>query len=152
MQVSRETQTKLMQFVHRTIKPGEAFLLARLLADRIPVLGVEAGSPWEQTLKHRVAVDDVLYSLNEYLHIPQETRKNIYLMVERIWVWRQSVAAGTSNLLFSGDATSVVDDVTGILRSVNLSDVCPVADIAADANYIYDLFKQVVAGAWSQGV
>lgn len=150
MQVSQEVKVKLMQFIHRGIKPGEAFILARLLADRIPV-NVSDETGWGQTLKYRGHVDSVLYELNEYIHIPQETMKNIYLMVERIWKWRLSVSTGESNLLFTGDANSVIDDISGMLRTVHLSDVCPVADIVHDANYIYSLFKQVVDACWLNG-
>lgn len=150
MKLSPEIKSKLMRFVHRQIKPGEAFLLARLLADRIPI-ATESVEPWAQTLKYRQQVDGVIYGLNEYLHISQHNISNIHRMVERLWAWRLAVATGQSNLLFSGEVNNVVDDVTGILRSVNMSDIAPVADICQDANYIYDLFRQVVQAGWEPG-
>lgn len=147
MKVSTEVKSALMRFMHREIKPGEAFLLARVIADRIPV-DVSFDKPWEQTLRYRSNVDTVLYCVNDYIHIPQNTFKHIYLMIERIWVWRLSVARGDSNIIFSGDQCSVVDDISGLLRSVHLSDMSPVADMVGDANYIYSLFKQVVEATW----
>jgi hypothetical protein len=148
MSFSPEIQTKLMQLVHRAIKPGEALLLARLLADRIPVVGVVCDKPWEQTLRHRASVDEVLFTLNEYMHISPCSRDAIYAQIERVWLWRQSVASGQSNLVFSGSPDNVVDDLSGMMRCLNTDDVCPLTDIAMDANYIYDLFKRVVAVTW----
>jgi hypothetical protein len=149
MSLSPEIKTKLMLFVHRAIKPGECLLLARLLADRIPVVGVECEKPWEQTLQYRTSVDAVLFTLNEYIHISECNRELIYTQIGRLWVWRQSVASGQSCLVFSGSPDNVVDDLSGLMRSVNTDDLCPLADIAGDANYIYDLFKQVVCTTWN---
>lgn len=153
MHISQETQHKLMQFVHRTIKPGEAVILARLLADRIPVSGGDkTDNAWERTLQYRSYVDSVIFYLNDYIHIPSASRDNIYRMVDRIWMWRQSVACGESNLVFTGNTDSVVDDFTGVMRTVHLDDVCPIVDMLIDANYIYDLFKTVVRGIWNSEV
>lgn len=149
MLIKPETQRSLLQFAQRGIKKGESFLLARLIADRIPAgESVVTTQPWEQTLKHRPQVDNVIFFLNDYLHISSDEARRICQMVERIWLWRQSVACGKSNLIYSGDANSVVDDTTGILRTVNLDDICPLADVVQDANFIYGVFKDVVSANW----
>lgn len=151
MMVTSEVKSALMRFMQREIKAGEAVLLARLIADRIPVdMAVE--EPWMQTLKYRSQVDSVLFGLNEYIHIPTNTVSHIYLMVERIWHWRMCVAKGESNVLFSGDQCSVIDDFSGLMRHLNLSDISPLADMVDSANHMYGLFKQVVEANWSQGV
>ena len=72
-------------------------------------------------------------------------------MIDRIWAWRKSVASGQSTLLFSGETDKVVDDFSGVMRFALVNDVCPLMDMVNDANYMYDLFKQVVQSTWSAG-
>lgn len=151
MQLAPELQTKLMQLVQRGIKSGEKLLLARLIADRIPVGTTSNGKPWEVTLAHRNSVDSVLFTLNEYMHINKDDRESLYGMIDRIWAWRKSVASGQSTLLFSGETDKVVDDFSGVMRFALVNDVCPLMDMVNDANYMYDLFKQVVQSTWSAG-
>lgn len=150
MNVTPEVKGALMRFMQREIKAGEAVLLARLIADRIPV-DMSAEEPWQQTLKYRSSVNGVLFSLNEFIHIPTNTMSHIYLMIERIWMWRRCVASGDSNVIFSGDQCSVIDDFSGLMRHLNLSDISPVADMVMSANEMYQLFKKVVDATWNQG-
>lgn len=150
MKVSPEVKSALMRFMQREIKGGEAVLLSRLIADRIPV-DCTVEQPWQQTLQFRSKVDSVIFELNEYIHIPQNTHRHIYMMIERIWHWRMCIAKGESNIIFSGTQCTVVDDFSGLLRHLNLSDISPLADMVDSANYIYHLFKQVVDATWDNG-
>lgn len=151
MSLSKETKAKLVLFLHRRIKPGEAFLLARLLADRIPVSCNNVDKPWEQTLQYRKNVNNVVFALNEYLHIFTCDQDDINKSIDNIWLWRYNVATGASNLVFTGDDNRVTDDFSGVMRTVDYGDICKLADVLKDANYIYGLFKEAVESCWNEG-
>lgn len=150
MELNQDTRRKLIQLSQRPIKKGEVFLLARLLADKIPVIenGQTPTSILGHTLKYRHQVDTVVYGLNDYVHISTDTAKQIYAISDALWSWRYAIATGTAPMLFSGDTDTVIDDVSGLLTYVNMSDICAVADIAQDANYIHSLLRDVVNSFW----
>lgn len=151
MPLSKDTKAKLVMFLHRRIKPGEAVLLARLLADRIPVTCDGVEKPWEQTLLYRKNVNSVIFALNEYLHIPTCDQDDMLKTIDNVWLWRYNVAAGVSNLVFTGDDNKVTDDFSGVMRTVDYGDICKLTDVLQDANYIYNLFKEAVECCWTEG-
>lgn len=150
MELSKQTHYKLLQLAQRQLKAGELFLLAKLLADKIPVIvdGQLPDSLLCHTLNFRPSVDTVIYTLNEYTHISSDKAKYVYQMVDSIWAWRHAVATGGTTMLFSGSNTTVVDDVSCILNYVSLASIAPVADIAEDANYMHMLLLDVVNTVW----
>lgn len=150
MDLHPETRRKLIQLSQRPIKKGEIFLLARLLADKIPVYenGQAPASTLAHTLKYRNQVDSVIYTLNDYIHISTDSAKQIYANVEALWSWRYAVATGTTMMIFSGETDTVIDDVSCLLGFVNMSDICSLADIAQDANYLHGLLREVVNSTW----
>ena len=148
MQLNEQTKKKLLMLSQRSISKGEIFLLAKLLADKIPVMGVTPDGLIGYTLNHRSKMDSVVFTLNDYLHISTQATESIYAVVDRVWSWRYAVASGTTFMRFSGETNTVLDDVSCILSYVNMSDVCGVTDMVADANYMHMLFTEVISVAW----
>lgn len=150
MQLNDQTKKKLLMLAQRSISKGEIFILAKLLADKIPVVlkGGESDSLMGHTLNYRSKMDSVIFTLNDYLHISTQSTASIYAIVDRVWSWRYAVANGTTFMRFSGETDAVVDDITCILGYVNTSDMCGVVDMVADANYMHMLFGEVLSAAW----
>lgn len=150
MQLNSNTRSKLIQLSQRPLKPGEVFLLSKLMADKIPVIedGQIPQSTLAHTLKYRRYVDNVIFTLNDYAHICPQTCAHIYEMVDSIWNWRYAISTGSAGMLFSGEHDTVVDDVSSLLRYINSSDICALADMARDANYMTALLGEVVNQTW----
>jgi hypothetical protein len=55
------------------------------------------------------------------------------------------VAFAPALMVYSGDANNVVDETTGILRYVDVGDICAVGDIAQNATAVAMIFQEFVA-------
>ena len=140
-----DLQKRLLKLGQKTLSKGEIFLLAKALSDAIPLPQEVCENIRLHTLSHRGKIDQVIYAFEGYAYIPSDQYDTIYRLIDEMVSWRYAVATGKSICLFTGDPQSVVDDMTGFLRYVNMSDVCTVSDMAGSANYVYTMFKDVVA-------
>ena len=139
-----ELQNRLLKLGQRTLNKGEIFILAKVIADSVPLPTEAQDNIRLYNLNHRAWMSDVIYALEGYAYVPDEGRETIYRLVDEMVSWRYAVASGTSICLFTGESTNFVDDLTGFLRYVNMSDIAHGSDIASNANYIYTMFKDVV--------
>ena len=138
-------QERLLKLGQKTLNKGEIFILAKVIADAIPLPKEACDNIRLYNLNHRGFIDNVLYAFEGFVYIPTDEYETIYRLIDEMVSWRYGVATGKAICLFTGEAQNVVDDMTGFLRYVNMSDVCGVADIAGSANYIYTMFKDVVS-------
>lgn len=140
-----DLQNRLLTLGQRTLKKGEIFLLAKAIADAVPLPKETTDNIRIHNLNYRNMMNTVIYAFEGFAYIPHEEVETIYRLVDELVSWRYAVASGTALCLFTGEANNFVDDVTGILRYVNMSDLAHGSDIAANANYMYNMFKDVVA-------
>lgn len=125
---------QLTSFGQRRLKRGELFLLAQCIANRLPIGVSMPENIRTYTLNLRQQIDGPIYGLTDYIYLPVEDINHLYKMIDALLLWRMSVAHNPAPIYLSGDPTSVVDDLTAILRYVDTGDICSVADVVATAS------------------
>lgn len=140
-----DLQNRLLKLGQRTLNKGEIFILSKVLADAIPLPKEAVDNIRIHNLNYRNFVSNVIYAFEGYAYIPNDAHETIYRLIDEMVSWRYAVATGICGCLFTGEANNFVDDLTGFLRYVNMSDIAHGADIAQSANHTYGLFKDVVA-------
>lgn len=140
-----ELQNRLLKLAQRNLNKGEIFILAKAIADAMPLPKEHTDNIRIHNLNHREFVNNVIFAFEGYAYVPHDTYETIYRLVDEIVSWRYAVASGTSGCQFTGEANNFVDDLTGFMRYVNMSDIAHGSNIAASAAHTYALFKDVVA-------
>lgn len=120
-------------------------MLAKAIADKLPIGQAMPENIRTYTLNQRSLIDRVVFGLTDYLYLPQDDVEKVYTLIDNLLLWRMSVAFEPSSMLYSGDANNVVDETTGILRYVDVGDICAVGDIAQNATSVAMLFQEFVA-------
>ena len=87
--------TKLLQLNQRLLNKGEVFLLAKAIADTLPLPKEQCDNIRIYTLQHRAKIDNVIYAFEGYACINRESHEDIYRIIDEIVMWRYSVASGT---------------------------------------------------------
>ena len=118
-------------------------LVAKTLSDfvELPPKGTENIRLY--TLQHRNSIDTFLYELARYAHLPQETLEQIYRLVDEFLMWRYHTAYMPQAPFFSGDTNTVVDDLSGLLKFVNIAEICPVGDMIDQANHSAGMLREL---------
>jgi hypothetical protein len=143
--LNESLQRKLVAFGHRRLKRGEIFLLAKAIADKLPIGTGMPENIRTFTLNHRDAINRSIYGLTDYLYLPTDDVERVYALIDSLLMWRMSVAFAPALMVYSGDANNVVDETTGILRYVDVGDICAVGDIAQNATAVAMIFQEFVA-------
>lgn len=145
LSLSTTNMNKLLSFSQRKLNKGEIFLLAKCLSDIVPIACSTEENIRTHVLNHRSKIDNILYGLDNYIYIPTEDKEVIYKIIDGLVMWRTSLAYNPAQMVFSSDPNTVIDDVTGILRYVDASDICGLSDIADSANVITSMFREVIS-------
>ena len=141
--IKEKCRTNLVQLNQRQLTKGEIFLLAKAIADKLPLAPNSAGSGGvkEFIAKNMTFISEVVWDISLYSYIDEEKRDEIVTLVTALTLWRSSVAYNPSVYLFRGQADMVVDDLSGLPRYVDSAYFCAVGDMINNANYMLDLFK-----------
>ena len=140
---SQAVDSKLNTLQQRKLVKGEIFLFAKAIADSLPLANVDVENISLFTLSHRKFVDEVIYSISNYTFIDDESVKTIYRLIDEVSLWRFNIAHNPPVILYRGDTNTVVDDTSCILRYVDTTYLCSVADIVEKANWVYSMFRDV---------
>lgn len=143
--LSESLQRKLAAFGHRRLKRGEVFLLAKAISDKLPIGTGMPDNIRTYTLNLREVIDGAIFGLTDYVYLPADDVERLYSIIDNLLMWRMSVAFAPPSMMYSGDANNVVDETTGILRYVDVGDICAVGDIAMSATATAMTFQEFVA-------
>lgn len=138
--LSANVINSLSRFNQRKLQKGEVFLLAKVIADCIPLAPQDTDNIALYTLTHRKFVDEVIYTLNNYTYIDDSCKQLIYKLINEQALWRKDVAYNPPRIFFRGHADSVVDDVSSLLKYSDLTYICAIGDIIDNANWVYGTF------------
>lgn len=142
--LSADLISKLSSLEQKKLGKGELFLLSKAISDTIPLAPVDTDNIALHTLNFRNLVNEVIYTLNEYTYLDKEQTDVVYKTINDLCLWRFNIAYNPPSIFFKGDPNTVVDDISCILRYVNLTDICAVGDIAEKANWTACVFSEVV--------
>lgn len=141
---SPELVSRLLQFNHRRLKKAELLLLGKVISDFLPI--PPAGEPnmsiYVKTMGSKI--DSAIYSFSDYIHITREDNEFIYKTITEFLMWRSNVAYTPGNFMFSGNTQTVIDELSGLVKYVDMSSLCEIAGVLENANYLKDIFKSVV--------
>jgi hypothetical protein len=152
--LSTELNTTLTKFAQRKLEKGEIFILAKVIADTLELAPHETDNIRLFTLTKKRFINEVIYTLNDYTYLDDQQRETIFKLIDELSLWRYNIAYKPPMVFFNGDTNTVVDDVTCILRYVDVTYACAVADIIDNANWLYGVFvalcKEVTVKVQSQ--
>lgn len=140
---SQDVASKLNLLQQRKLAKGEIFLLAKAITDSIPLAPVDTDNIALFTLNHRNFINEVVFSLAAYTYLDDEAVKTIYRLIDELSLWRFNIAHNPPVVIYQGDTNTVVDDTTCIMRYVDTTFICSVADIADKANWVYSMFRDI---------
>lgn len=141
---SKELSSKLLTLQQRKLTNGELFLLAKAIADSLPLPPIDVDSISLYTISKRSKINDIIYSLQEYTYLNDEEIKVIYRLIDELTLWRYNIAYSPPNIVFRTNSNLVIDDISCLPRYIDMTYLCAVADIVDNANWMYNLFKDVV--------
>lgn len=127
----------------RRLDKGEIFLLAKAIADRLPLAPADTDNINIFILNHRTFIDSVIYALNSYTYIDEDTTKHLISLISSMSLWRFNVAHNPPSVFFKGDTNCVIDDLSCLPRYLEVKDMCSVADVMDKANTMYMMFKEL---------
>jgi len=141
--LSPELNNKLLSFNQKKLEQGEVFLLAKAIADTIPLAPIEVDSISLFTITQRSFINEVIYTFNDYSYIDTELCKLIYKLIDEISLWRYNIAYNPPHIFFKGDTNTVIDDLSSLLRYIDITYMCSVADVVNNANWLYTTFREL---------
>ena len=141
----QQLMSELRQFAHRKLSKGELVLLSFAIANRLPLLEEGRESVGVEMVKHLRLIERVVYTLQEYAGFEGDGVETVKTQVSRFLMWRTEVAKGGMSILFSGEHNTVIDDMSGMLRFLDVNVLCSVGDIATKANWLNRVFSDLVS-------
>lgn len=149
--INQQTHDELYRFAQRRLKQGELFILGKVISDKIMLPPAIEENMKLYNLKHRNYIDSVLFYLSDYIYINAEDRSCVYDTVDEFVSWRATVAYRPSSIVFTGEQKTVIDDLCGITRHIDMTKLCSVLDIVLDANRLMSIFSQVCEHLIAEG-
>lgn len=143
--LSQNLTNKLNTLNQRPLQKGEIFLLAKAISDNLPLMPPQEENVRLFILSHKRFIDEVIYTLNMYTYLDNSKVEVLEKLICELTLWRASVAHKPIIPIFSDCPTSVIDDISNLLRFVDKIYMCAVGDIIENANYMTDLFYSLVS-------
>lgn len=144
-QFSQSLSNKLNALNQRMLQKGEIFLLAKAIADALPLMPADEDNVRLFIINHKRFVDEVIWTLNSYTYLGDEVVTVVEKLVGDLTLWRAQVAYNPPAILFRDCPNSVIDDISHLPRYVDITYMCAVGDIIANANYITDMFRSLIS-------
>lgn len=141
---SQDLTNKLNNFNQRKLLKGEVFLLAKAIADQLPLMPSDEENVNLFILNHKRFVEEVLWSLNNFSYLDETEQKTVYKLIGDLTLWRSSVAHNPPAILFRDCANGVIDDISCLPRYVDITYMCAIGDMVINANYMNELFRSFV--------
>lgn len=152
LKFSQELSKKLSQLNQRKLQKGELVLLAKALADTIPLAPASTESIRQYTLTERSFVNMVIYALNDHTYIDEQASEQILKYIDEFSLWRMNVAYNPPKVLFMGNPNTVIDDLSCLNRYVDTVTLCSIADMVERANTSYSMFVELATETRAQMV
>ena len=143
-QFSPSLTNKLNALNQRMLQKGEIFLLAKAIADALPLMPADEDNVRLFILNHKRLIDEVVWSLNTYSYLGDENVAVLEKLIGDLTLWRASVAYNPPALFFRNDPNAVIDDISSLPRYVDITYMCAVGDMVNNATYMSDLFRTYV--------
>ena len=142
--ISPSLKAELVRLNQRSLSKGETFLLAKAIADSLPLAPADTDNIKLFTLQFKRVIETSVYELCNYTFLESEEVANVFKLVEELSLWRCAVAYNPPSILFKGNGQNVIDDISCLMNYVDSTYMCAVGDIIDNANYILGLFKRLV--------
>lgn len=142
-QDARANLTKLNQ---RVLADGELFLLAKAIADKLPLMPQDQTNVTLYILTYKESIEQIIYAINDYSYLSQESKDVIYKLIGELTLWRSQVAYAGFKPLFKLDISTVTDDLCGLSKYIDPLYIGSVNDVLNNANYMYGLFYEIASG------
>lgn len=133
----------LMSFNQKPLSNGEIFLLAKAIADEIPLMDEKFENVRLFTLRHKNFIENVIYKINEYTYTTGDQQRIILELIDNLCLWRYMIASEPPVILFRNDQNTVIDDISCLPRYIDINYLCSVGDIVDEATFIYTTFREL---------
>lgn len=142
MQLNQELQRKLIDFNQRRLTEAEEALLARAIADCIPIMPADEHEVKMYMISQKSITNEIFYTLRSYCYIDNNIMEDIFSIACQFMTWRVAIAYKPPYVIFSGDENKVVDELSLLPVFVEHKKMCDIVDGLANANYTYRLFRE----------
>lgn len=143
-QLSQDLAKKLNALNQRMLKKGEIFLLAKAIADALPLIPPDEDNVKLFVLNHKRLVDEVIWSLNNYSYLGDDNVALVEKLICDLTLWRAAVAYNPPVTFYRDDPNSVIDDISNLPRYVDITHMCAVGEVINNANHMAGLFHDFV--------
>lgn len=133
----------LMSFNQKPLGNGEIFLLAKAIADELPLMDEKFENVRLFTLRHKNFIENVIYKINEYTYTTGDQQRIILELIDNLCLWRYMIASEPPVILFRNDQNTVIDDISCLPRYIDINYLCSVGDIVDEATFIYTTFREL---------
>ena len=114
-QFSQDLTNKLNALNQRMLKKGEVFLLAKAIADALPLMPADEDNVKLFVLNHKRLIDEVVWSLTTYSYLGDDNLVLIEKLVCDLTLWRAAVAYNPPATFYRDDPNSVIDDISNLI-------------------------------------
>lgn len=144
--ISQDLVKKLNNFNQRKLCKGEIFLLAKAIADKLPLMPPDETNVNLFLLNHKRFIIEVIDCLNNYTYLAENEVKTIEKLIGNLTIWRYTVAYNPSTIYFRNSGDSAIDDISLLPKYVDITYMSSVSDLVSrnTANYITNLFNEFV--------
>lgn len=143
-QFSQDLSNKLNGLNQRMLQKGEIFLLAKAIADALPLMPPDEDNVRLFIINHKRFIDEVVWSLNMYSYLGEENTAVLEKLIGDLTLWRSSIAYAPPSIFFRDCPNTVIDDISGLPRYIDITYMCAVGDIINNANFMSNLFHSLV--------
>ena len=144
-QFSQDLTNKLNGLNQRMLQKGDIFLLAKAIADALPLMPADEDNVRMFIINHKRFIDEVVWGLNMYSYLGEENNAVLEKLIGDLTLWRASVAYTPPAIFFRDCPNTVIDDISGLPRYVDVTYMCAVGDIINNANFMSNLFRTLVS-------
>lgn len=141
--LKEQTNRVLYSFAQRQLKGGELLLLSKAISDRIMLPPNGTVNIRLYTLTQREYIMAAVFAVKEWAYITSKDIEVILQSVDDFLGWRCAVAYRPGDVIFTGDARIVVDELSQMTRYIDMSKLCEISDMVLDANLMYSVFADV---------
>lgn len=134
---------QLSSYNFKQLEKGEKVLLAKAIADTLPLSSGSADDVNAYMLTHKTRVFSVLDAISHYLYI--DDKELMYTLVKDFMQWRFRIAFNPPIVTFNSGTDCVIDDMSCLAKFVDKSAICDILNVHSNATFLYSIFRSISA-------
>ena len=110
--LSPDLANRLSQLNQKPLVSGELFLLAKAIADVLPLPSSNVDNVALHNLSNKGYILSVVYNLNLFTYLNADDTAKLIDTINRLTAWRLTVAYAPMDVIFTGDSNTIIDELS----------------------------------------